>query len=127
MKRNVFLIGLILSIIFISGCIQQGKSILGSDDQQLPSIGGNTLETGQTITLRGLIKKGAGIGMDHCPEGFYLTDDTGLIQLRTSNINIGDYLDKEVEVSGNYLAAICEALICNCDDSMLVDTIKIIE
>jgi hypothetical protein len=70
--------------------------------------------------------------MDHCPGGFYLSDATGIIQLRVKFeevINLFSdkgVLGEHVEVEGKYPVQefFCKALICACDDFMLVDKIK---
>jgi hypothetical protein len=125
--------GVVLLILAASGCLGQGAV----DDGPLHvdsiwALKNLELRLEQNVAVKGVIKTGLSVGMDHCSEGFYLSDATGIIQLRVKFeevINLfsdKDVLDKHVEVEGKYpiQEVFCEALICECDDFMLVDKIK---
>ena len=86
----------------------------------------------QEVTVSGVVRTGAQIGRDYCAAGLYLTEAAGAILLRIKNdkgerpiFDEKEYLDKRVEVLGRYPAQenFCEALICECEDYILVDTI----
>ena len=138
MQQKNFIFVWMLSIlvaILISSCVSTKTSI-----QQVPSIwDANNLETGQIVTIKGFVNTGTQLGevKNHCPEGFYLTDDTGILQLRSidekGDVQIildeeyNKYLGKKVEVIGKFQSSICEALTCNCEDNIIIDSIKIIQ
>ncbi len=92
----------------------------------------------------GTVKTGAQLReiKSYCPEGLYLVADEGsylveqttILQLRLLSES-GDkllsdqkYINKKVRVIGKYPAQqfFCEALICGCDDYILVEQIDII-
>ena len=85
-----------------------------------------------SVVINGIVKTGAQINREYCLEGFYLTDDTGVIQLRVKDeaqyskmLDDAKYLGERVEVRGKYPAqqVFCEAEICQCENYILVDTI----
>ena len=123
MNKNFLLIGITAVIIIFAVIFLYSQQ--PSPVQQLPSIGGNTLQTDQNIMLTGTVEEQGKIGVFDC-QGFYiLTDDTGTIQL--SNDDFENFLGKKVEVVGKFKTALCQALTCTCVDSIIVETIKIIE
>ena len=133
MNQNIFLIGTIVSIILISGCIQKTPNIQSFDN--IFDLLNEERKLG-TIAVQGIVKTGSQINMDHCREGFYLIDDTGLIQLRIKNekgetkmLSDQKFLEKKVEIVGKFDTdqVFCEALICQCDYYILVEAIKILE
>ena len=133
MNQNIFLIGTIVSIILISGCIQKTPNIQSFDN--IFDLLNEERKLG-TIAVQGIVKTGSQINMDHCSEGFYLIDDTGLIQLRIKNekgetkmLSDQKFLEKKVEIVGKFDTdqVFCEALICQCDYYILVEAIKILE
>lgn len=94
----------------------------------------------------GTIKTGASLGeiKSYCPEGFYLVADEGtylvgqtpMLQLRLADETDGTkmfsdqkYVGKKVKIAGKYPAqeAFCEALLCQCDDYLLVEDINFAE
>lgn len=95
---------------------------------------------GSTSTFRGVIKTGAQLGelKNYCAEGLYLVsqDDSFLaneqkiLQLRLpdaeSNTRMytdNSFIDSQVEVVGKYPAQeiFCEALMCDCEDYILLE------
>lgn len=92
----------------------------------------------QQLTLRGTVRLGEQLGIDHCKEGVYLdvADDNPfpLIQLRDAdgktfgNDFLLQYMNKNVEVAALYDAnkVQCQALICACDDYVLLQEIRIV-
>ena len=92
----------------------------------------------ENIVISGIVKTGAQIDREYCSEGLYLTDDTGAIQLQlrvkdeaaySKMLDDAKYLRERVEVRGKYPAqqVFCEALICQCENYLLMDSILIIE
>lgn len=92
----------------------------------------------------GTVKSGTQLGevKSYCSNGLYLVADEGsyldnqtkMLQLRVPNQPDGTkmfsdqkYIDKKVEVVGKYPAQenFCEALICECEDYILVDSINV--
>lgn len=90
----------------------------------------------------GTVKTGAQLGeiKSYCSDGLYIVSDEGtyvvnqttILQLRvpiqpngTKMFSDQKYIDKKVEVVGKYPAQefFCEALICECEDYILVDSI----
>ncbi|HLF90431.1 MAG TPA: hypothetical protein VI451_15895 [Anaerolineales bacterium] len=96
----------------------------------------------QRVTFTGVIKTGAELGevKQHCAEGLYLVADEGYLSGQTTTLllRIPDdsgqdvlladlqYVGKQVEVVGKYPAqeVFCEALICQCEDYILVERIE---
>jgi hypothetical protein len=92
------------------------------------------------IIFDGVIKRGAELGgvKDYCPEGLYLVADNGFLVGQTRMLLLRlpgppatvlsdqDYIGKKVEVEGKYPAQeiFCEALICQCEDYILVERIN---
>jgi hypothetical protein len=94
-------------------------------------------------SFKGVIKTGEQLGnfKNYCPEGLYLVTDDGsymadqvkFLQLRVpdveSNTKMFDnksFVDQQVEVVGKYPAQemFCQALMCDCDDYILIDSEK---
>ena len=95
--------------------------------------------------FKGTVKTGAQLGevKSYCPQGLYLVADEGsylveqttILQLRVPGES-GDkllsdqkYINKKVRVIGKYPAQqfFCEALICGCDDYILLERIDIVD
>lgn len=101
----------------------------------------NAAENQQTFT--GTVMTGAQLGevKNFCAEGLYLVADEGYLINQTQMLLLrvpdgtdqsamlsdSQYIGKKVEVTGKYPAqeAFCEALICNCEDYILVEKIQI--
>ena len=94
------------------------------------------LKPDRNVKLTGIVKTGTQIGtpfhLRYCGGPFYLEDNTGYVQL---NI-VGDdgiikrnldsvYLNKNVEVIGEYKVPLCQAL-CICEPNILIENIKIL-
>ncbi|HJR79353.1 MAG TPA: hypothetical protein VJ821_04720 [Anaerolineales bacterium] len=102
-------------------------------------------EAGDQQTFTGTVMTGAQIGKakNYCAEGLYLvaeegylTDQTQMLLLRipdpeneTTMLSDQQYVGKKVEVTGKYPAqeAFCRALLCACEDYILVYQIQIIQ
>ncbi len=96
---------------------------------------------GGLVTLRGTIRAGAELGeiKAYCPEGLYLSADGGNLVNQTSLLLLRvpdesgqprmltdrQHLGQRVSVLGVYPAqeVFCEALICECEDYILVESI----
>jgi len=96
-------------------------------------------------TFAGTVMTGAQLGevKNYCAEGLYLVaaegylvDQTQMLLLRASDGGDGpsmlsdpQYVGKKVEVIGKYPAqeVFCEALMCACEDYILVEQIQISE
>ena len=92
-------------------------------------------------TFTGTVRTGAELGevKKFCTEGLYLVADDGYLVDQTqmlllkvsdgadasSMVSDQQYVGKKVEVTGKYPAqeVFCEALICACEDHILVDQI----
>jgi hypothetical protein len=110
-----------------------------------PGVGGPeiTLSTTDLLAFRGVVRTGADLGevKSFCPDGLYLVAEEGFITGQTSMLLLrvldasgqpimlsdSQYIGKQVEVVGKYPAqeVFCEALICQCEDYILVDEINI--
>ncbi len=95
------------------------------------------------IAFSGVVRRGADLGevKAYCSEGLYLVADEGflvdqtrilLLRVRSTSsqaamLSDQQYIDKNVEVLGKYPAQqyFCEALICACEDYILVERINI--
>ena len=82
----------------------------------------------QLTALTGLVKKGSETeGKEYCAEGIYLTDGSGVIMLtsKQSADDLNVFVGKNVELLGRYPTSEvrCEALICGCEDYVLVEKI----
>lgn len=114
-------------------------------------IGGESSDPGHSrevpqglVQVSGIVKTGAEIGSekDYCSEGYYLVAEEGeflfkniaMLQLRTSTglendapelYNDEIMLGRTVDVIGKYPAqeAFCEALLCECEDYILIEDI----
>ena len=105
----------------------------------------NPRKTGKSdsSSFKGVIKTGEQLGdfKNYCPEGLYLVTDDGtymadqvkFLQLRVpdveSNTKMFDdksFIDQQVKVVGKYPAQemFCQALMCDCDDYILIDNEK---
>lgn len=96
-------------------------------------------------TFTGTVMTGAQLGevKNFCTEGLYLVADNGYLTDQTqmlllkvmdgadesSMLSDQEYMGKKVEVTGKYPAqeVFCEALMCACEDYILVDHIQITE
>ena len=94
----------------------------------------NITPTENQITFIGTVKTGAEIGetMSFCSEGLYLVaeegylvDQTTMLLLQTPNDSAQPFIGKTVEVLGKYPVAevFCAALMCACEDFILVEKI----
>ncbi len=132
MNRNIFLIGLIVGII-LSGCIQREKSTLYSVDtikdlnNYLDKDG--VLRQPQPVILQGVISTRSSEFTDEdalCGK-YFLKDATDSIRLALTDYKgaIDDYLDRNVEVSGDFSYVACEN-ICGCR-YIIIKTINFIQ
>ena len=97
----------------------------------------------ESSSFKGVIKTGEQLGdvKNYCSEGLYLVTDDGsnmadqvkFLQLRVpdveSNTKMFDdksFIDQQVKVVGKYPAQemFCQALMCDCDDYILIDSEK---
>ena len=100
--------------------------------------------TNNIRTFTGTVRPGLQLeGKEHCPEGFYLVANPGtylvgqttMLLLKEAGtqepkmINNQAIVNNEVEIEGIYPAqeVFCEALICQCEDYILVKEITIIQ
>jgi hypothetical protein len=97
------------------------------------------------MTFTGTVMTGAQLGevKNYCAEGLYLVADEGylvgqtqMLLLRvpdeadgTRMLSDGQYIGRKVKVTGKYPAqeVFCEALMCACEDFILVEQIQITE
>jgi hypothetical protein len=104
-----------------------------------------TLQPSGRRLFQGVIKTGADLGevKSFCSEGYYLVAEEGYLTGQTTTLLLGtldsagepvmlsdaDYLGKTVEVDGLYPAqeVFCDALICQCEDYILVKAIRSVE
>jgi hypothetical protein len=95
------------------------------------------------VTFTGTVKAGADLGevKQYCAEGLYLVADEGFLTGQTSMLLLraldaagqaqmlsdSQFSGKHVKVIGRYPAQeiFCEALICQCDDYILVERIEV--
>jgi len=102
-------------------------------------------ETSNQMTFTGSVMTGAQLGevKNYCAEGLYLVADEGylvdqtqMLLLRipdevngTRMLSDQQYAGKKVKVTGKYPGqeVFCEALMCACEDYILVEQIQIIE
>jgi hypothetical protein len=107
----------------------------GGGDQEV------TPQATALVTFRGVVRTGAGLGevKSFCPDGLYLVAEEGYLTGQTSMLLLRvmdasgqavmlsdpQFVGKPVEVAGKYPAqeVFCEALICQCEDYILVDKI----
>ena len=94
-------------------------------------------------SFKGVIKTGEQLGdfKNYCPEGLYLVTDDGtymadqvkFLQLRVPDVENNtkmfddkSFIDQQVKVVGKYPAQemFCQALMCDCDDYILIDSEK---
>lgn len=121
--KQIILVSIAI-LVLLSACSTEAKA----SDQQ---------------TFTGTIMTGAQIGKakNYCAEGLYLVAEEGylineiqMILLRipdteneTEMLSDEQYIGKRVEVTGQYPAqeAFCRALLCSCEDYILVNQIQI--
>ena len=112
------------------------------DDSRIPSPLPTTAPIDQTSRFIGTVQTGAQIEeKNYCPNGLYLVADEGtylvnqtkilllrLLSQPDGTIMLSDqkYLGKKVEVVGKYPVQenFCEALMCDCEDYILVERIS---
>ena len=117
-------------------------TILASVALLLLTVSCQSKQDDQRVTFTGVIKTGAELGevKQHCAEGLYLVAEEGYLSGQTSmlllrlpddsgqDVMLADlqYIGKQVEVVGKYPAqeVFCEALICQCEDYILVERIE---
>lgn len=103
----------------------------------------NTVGASDQQTFMGTVKTGAQIGKakDYCAEGLYLVAEEGYLVNETQMLLLRipdsenepqmlsdqEYVGKKVEVTGIYPAqeAFCRALLCMCEDYILVQQIHV--
>ena len=106
-------------------------------------LAGCSSKPGEQKTFTGTVMTGAQLGevKNYCAEGLYLVADEGYLTGQTqmlllkvpdgadssSMLSDQEYVGKKVEVTGKYPAqeVFCEALICACEDYILVEQIQI--
>jgi len=111
----------------------------------LAVISACSTETNNQNAFRGTVMTGAQLGevKSHCAEGLYLVADEGYLVGQTTMLllRVADgenepemltdqtQIGKKVEVVGVYPAqeVFCDALICACEDYILVSQIRTIE
>ena len=121
--KQIFLASIAI-LVLLSACSTEA----GASDQQ---------------TITGTIMTGAQIGKakNYCAEGLYLVaedgyliNETQMLLLRiqdteneTGMLSDEQYVGKKVEVTGKYppRKGLCKALLCSCEDYILVDQIQI--
>ena len=95
------------------------------------------------VEATGIVSAGADIDRDYCAEGLYLEpneDSLPLVLMREmpsedstpemlSADEYSEYIGENVAVSGYYtpVKAMCQALMCDCEDFMLVKQIEVIK
>ncbi len=141
---GVLIVGLILLYVSKARISNNGDNFSASPTQGITSSPSKIQS--QNKEFIGTLKTGADIGEEksYCPQGFYLVADEGtyligqitMLQLRSSDNNddsqtssLRSYVGKKVRISGKYPAqeVFCEALICQCDDYILVGSVEAIE
>ena len=125
------------AVFFTVACASNQHQQSGSS-----SAGGNAAQPREAMTFRGTIRTGAELEeREYCPDGFYLVADGGFLvgQTRMLLLRVPDkpdypamlsdhrYVGKHVEVVGKYpdQENFCEALMCECEDYILVERIEI--
>lgn len=152
-KVNYWMIStLILGALFLVmlGVNLSGLGIFkkGSDVITPPPPEPPTPPISSLSSFTGTIKTGAQLGevKSYCAEGFYLVADedkelvegtgTKMLLLRQPGgsddppmLSDPQYVGKKVEVVGKYPAAevFCEALMCGCEDYILVDSVNVVD
>jgi hypothetical protein len=124
MNAKRIILAFIAILVLLSACSTEA----GASDQQ---------------TFTGTIMTGAQIGKakNYCEEGLYLVAEDGylvneiqMLLLRipdaeneTEMLSDEQYIGKKVEVTGKYppQKGLCKALLCTCEDYILVDQIQI--
>src|SRR5687768_8827872 len=125
MNAKRIILASIAILVLLSGCSTEAKA----SDQ---------------LILTGTVMTGAQIGKakNYCAEGLYLVAEDGylvneiqMLLLRipdaeneTEMLSDEQYIGKKVEVTGKYPAQknLCRALLCSCEDYILVDQIQLI-
>ena len=134
--------------LLLASCVssqgQQSEDQFISQGQQSgsPTPIDNTPQAEDRLTLAGTIRSGTELDevKQHCPEGLYLVADEGflvgqttMLLLRTPSTSAQatmfsdqQYVGKKVEVVGKYPAQeiFCEALICECEDYILLEGVE---
>lgn len=114
-----------------------------SNIKPLPNTTISSTKPPDKASFRGTVKTGAQLGeiKGYCPDGLYLVAEEGkflvdqatILQLRLPNQPDGTkmladqkYVGQKVKVAGQYPAqeVFCEALLCECDDYLLVENIN---
>jgi len=106
-------------------------------------MSGCLAETTKEVTFTGTVMTGAQLGdvKSHCADGLYLVaeqgsylaDQTTMLLLRVPSANGTEmfsdpqFIGRKVSVTGRYPAqeVFCEALICSCEDYILLYRIEI--
>ena len=122
------------------------KTTEKKNDSVIPLPQPSTKSIDKVSRFTGSVQTGTQLGevKSHCSnglylvadEGTYLADQTTMLQLHlpkeldgTKMLSDQQYVGKLVEVVGKYPAQeiFCEALICECEDYILVDRINIVD
>ncbi|MBM3283145.1 hypothetical protein FJY90_02730 [Candidatus Gottesmanbacteria bacterium] len=133
-------------LLFLMMGINLLKLRTASDTTPLPNPSISPTKSVGKVSFVGIIKTGAQLGevKSYCSNGLYLIADEGsylvnqtkMLLLRlpsqpdgTKMLSDQKYVGKKVEVVGKYPAqeSFCEALICECEDYILVDQINIVD
>ena len=87
-------------------------------------------------SMQGIIKTGQDLNITYCNNGLYLQADNGKILLIKTGADAQsaemltdtDLIDKQVLITGTYPAQelFCEALLCECEDYILTQEIKVL-
>jgi hypothetical protein len=118
-------------------CVTPDKRVFVEDvSVVLPNINSSATPNA-TKTFTEVVKTGTQAGVNHCKEGLYINGgSTGNIQIREKDqgryskmLDDKKYIGKKVEIIGKFPGQemMCKALICDCDQYILIDSIKIIE
>lgn len=104
--------------------IQTAKETAPSGSSPVYTVGQLThlvgeVPDGTDLTISGTVEQGSD---KYCPDDFYLKDNTGYIWLSDQK-KAGEFLGKQVEISGTYQWTICEAL-CICGPQLSITEIK---
>jgi hypothetical protein len=118
-------------------CVTPDKRVFVEDvSVVLPNIN-SSASPNATKTFTEVVKTGVQLGVNHCQDGLYINGGpTGNIQIREKDqgryskmLSDEKYIGKKVEIIGKFPGQemMCKALICDCDQYVLIDSIKILE
>lgn len=141
-RTHYLILALILGSILLAGAFLIGSRYLPNyqNIRDLAPVP-RSLKPKPKTKFTGYIQTGSQLeGKFYCPDGLYLvaennkflTDQTKVLHLEFSNetatATAKTVIGKKVEVIGLYPAqeAFCEALLCECEDYILVDQIEVL-